>query len=470
MLGAYWQRQVSDAAPTDGMWYKPFGAFYVTTLDKGVLRIGSNGGTLQELGGTDQAWFGVGSTWDSHADAPVVYLYQPTGRGVMWTTNDLTGTVDQSRGLYRGTFVSDGSQVRANAGGTRFYGAINGALWVGRDANVIRVDAVTLKPPVVTVAGSAYDGGFWRSGEEALREYAAARRVAPQAGRLSGIVHSLNTAIPAGPVRVQARVVVPDGAVPTVTVDLSRLGLSAVAPLELVSNGLYEASFEVTPEGLGLAANRSLREWRESWPGSMPVTVSVCATGRPPAGGIGTFSLYRMPEALTLGRDHWALGLGTTVGKVTFTCEHDEGDQYKALHQRLTVGPGVWRAPIGHSAVSANIANYCAMTFSIRSLGRADGDIVVQLTDKPPDMEPSMTPGLPIVAGGYVEGGTITTEYRRVTIPVADLLKGSTTFDPELFNGMVLSGNSATNYTYLIDDWRFEVSGPDAKPVKGVTP
>ena len=461
VLGAYWQRQLSDVSPTDGAWYQPAGAFYVTTLDKGVLRIGSRGGTLQELGGADQAWFSVGATWDSHADAPVIFLYQPTVRGVVWTTNDLTGTVEQGRGLYRGSFVSDGSQVRANAGGTRFYGAINGALWVARDADAVRVEAVTFRPSTLTVSGSAFDGGFWKSGVDALREFAAARRAAPQAGRISEFVHTLNAAIPNGPVHIQARVVAPDGVVPTVTADLSRLGLSAVTPLVSVSNGLYEARFDVTPEGLGLAANHRGREWRPSWPGTLPVTVTACSTGQAPVGGIGMFSLYMVPEPLRLGRDHWALGLGETTGKVSFACERDSSESYRtALHQRLTVGPGVWRAQIGHSALNANIANYDNMTFLIRSLGRANADLVVQLTDKPADMPPSATPGVSIVAGGYLAGGAITTEYRRVTIPVADLLKGATTFDSELFNGVVFSGNSATNCTYLIDDWHFDVSKP----------
>jgi hypothetical protein len=471
VLGAYWQRIVADVAPTDGAWFAPQQAFYVTTGDTGILKLASGASTLQDLGGNGQAWSAAGMTWNAHADAPVAYLYEPAERGLIWTTNDLTVAVSQSQGLYRGAFVREGAQVRANAGGTRFYGAINGVLWIGCNGNPLRVDTAAITPAAVNVAPGAMRGDYWRAADDALRSFAEAPRAAGLAERLTRMVAERNSAIPDGPVTVEARITAPAGMVPAVSVDLSRFGLSPVTPLAIVSNGVYAASFNLTPETLVAAAERRAADWRPSFPGPLPVTVSARVPGHAPVSGVATLALYPGPEAAAFGRDSWALYAGDVVGKVTLTSERTNPDEYWVpLHQRLVVGPGAWRVTIWHMAQRASMSDYEAMTFLLRSAGPAGGDILVQLCDKPEDAISTTTPGVALVAGGYIAGGSVTTAYRRVTIPLTDLLRGSKTFNPEQFGGVAFSGTNTAACTYLIDDWRFVVSTQDIAPEKESKP
>ena len=470
VLGAYWQRLVADAQPTDGAWFQPQQAMYLTTLDKGILRCSSGGGTLQELGGADTGWFGAFTTWDAHADQERLGLYQPSRLGCVWTTNDLDTVVGQSHGLQGGTLVSDTSRIRPNAGGTRFYGAINGVLWIGRDTSARRIDSVSIAPGTITVSSPAMREEFWNAGQDAMRQYAATSRAGAMAGRLAATLHALNGAIPHATVSVQARVLSPTGTTPRVTADLSRLGLSQESPLTAQSNGLYALSFEITGETLSAAARRR-DDWRASWPGPLAITVSATTPGERPVGAVGLFGLYTRPEDVTIGRDTWALYLGDTVGHVAFACERDDPNQYWIpLHQRLSVGPGAWCAPIWHLNLCVNLADYEALTFKLKSVGPADRDLSVHVCDRPNDAAPTMTPGLALAAGGYIDGGSVTTVYRRVTIPVADLLKSSASFNAELFAGIAFSGQSATNRTYLIDDLRLVVSRSDLAAEAGNTP
>lgn len=470
-LGAYWQRAIADAMPTDAAWFDPVGGLYVTTWDRGVLRLSEGAAVRRRLGGEDSEWLGVGATWGAHADAPAVYLYQPRARGLVWTTNDLAGAVDQGSGLYRGSFVTEGSRIRPNAGGTRFYGAVSGKLWIGRDAGPFRVDTIAMTPSSVTVTAAAMGDGFWKAMDMPLHEFNTASRASRSADRLAAVLRELNGAVSAGEVTVAARIVAPPGAVPEVTADLSRFGSSPETPMTMGTNGAYETRFRLTSETLTRMGNRNKDEWRDTWPGPMPVTVSARAPGRAPAGAVGLFALHTRPEVLAFGRDHWALHLGGAEGPVAFKCERfNEKEYWVPLHQKLTVGPGPWRAPIWHINIAANIAEYEAMTFLLRSEGPGGGDLAVQLCDRPVDEASSTTAEVRLVAGGFVEGGAIATEYRRVTVPVAALLKEAKGFRPDLFAGVVFSGVSETNRTYLIDDWRFVVSKHDMPPGAGGTP
>lgn len=471
VLGAYWQRLVEDALPTDGAWSHLQQSMYFTTLDKGVLRVSAEGAALQELGGADLAWLSVAPTWDAHAEQERLCLYQPSKLGLAWTTNDLTSLIDQNHGLHRGAFVSDSSRIRPNAGGTRFYGAINGALWIGGDGSACRVDTVTITPATVTVASPALRETFWKSGEESLRQYAAAPQAGAMASRTLAVLQELNTAIPQAAVTVQARVVAPAGITPRVTADLSRLGFSPETPLAALSNGLYGLTFDLTGEALAAVTARPQSEWRRGWPDAMPITVTASLPGQLPAGAVGLFAIDTQPADIPLGRDHWALYLSESTGHVAFACERDSLKQYaKALHQRLSVGPGAWCAPIWHRNLGVNIAEYDVLTFLIRCVGPADPDLSVHVCDRPADALPTITPGVALVAGHYIAGGALTSVYRRVTVPVTDLLRNAGSFNTELFSGIAFSGESMTNRTYLIDDMRLVVYRTDLAAGTGDAP
>jgi hypothetical protein len=461
-LNAYWLRLVGDVCSTDAVWFSPHKATYVTTLDSGLLRVAADGAAVQRFGGGDLPWAAAASTWEAHAEREVLALYQPTVRGLLWTTNDVVDAVDQSHGLYRGEFVSDASRVRPNAGGARFYGNVNGVLWVGAAAGPLRVDTVAVSPATLTVAPAVLRDGSWNACDHALRQYAGSRRAAAEAGRLARLLRDMNTGLPAWHITVEAQVTAPTGTLPHVTADLSRLGLAAETPLVALGGGRHVATVDLTDGALMRAAGQRKAEWRSGWPGPMAVTVAARVPGMPPAGGVGCFTFHTAPEAIAFGNDHWALYLGDAVGTVSFASERLNPDEYWVpLHQRLTVGPGAWRAPIWHMAMRANIADYAALTFRLRATGAADAEVYVHLYDKPVDVASTRTPGVPIMAGGFIAGGAVTTDYRRVTIPVARLLKDATGFRPESFAAVAFSGESAASRTYLIDGLRLEPTMPE---------
>lgn len=467
LLDAFWQRLVPDFLPTDGVRLPGEDVLYVTSLDKGVLRIADKGGSITELGGADEEWFSVGSTWGSHADQTLVYLYQPTRQGVLWTTQGLAEAEPQNAGLYRGTFVNEQARVRANAGGTCYYAAINGAVWVGRMAAPLRVDSVEVSPSCVTIAPAVLDESRWRSYDGDLADFTAATRAAPSAGALAAALRDLNGAIPNGSVCVVARVSAPTGCVPEVSADLSRFGGRPDTPMKARGDGNYAVNFDVTREGI----QHRRGDWRATWPGPMPVSVTARSPGGEPSGGVGTFSLYLRPSSFDFWKEGRGIGLKDVQGIATLDCVRDPAQAASgSWYLKLTVGPGPWVAPAGYHAMRQTIADYYALTFLIRSKGPADDDLTIHLRDNAPYALPTVTPGVAIVAGGYAEGGAISTNaYRRVTIPIADLLKGAEGFLPDVLGWVVFEGESATQRIYLIDDIRFIVSRKELDALTGRT-
>jgi hypothetical protein len=450
-LDAYWQRLVSDTLPTDGAWLGSRRAMCVTTLDKGIVQASRNGGTVETLGGEDLEWFSVASTWGAHADRDLLALYEPSKQGLLALTNSLSTATSLSRGLYHGSFVSEGSHIRPNAGGTRFYGAINGALWVGRVDAPLSVDTVAVTPAEMTIPPASLDASRWHAYDEDARDFVSARRAAPLASGLAAAIRT-HSVIPSGHVTIETRVNTPTGTNTVVTADLSRFGRSAETPLTPTSNGLYRTTFDVAPESLA----RRREEWRPTFPGPTPITVTARVPDALPAGGVGLFSLYTRPQSFTFWSEGGGLAQRDARGPVAFVRVRDPKRAAEGQDcLRLDAGPGPWQISLGHGSRRQNIGTATGMTFLVRSLGRPDADIRVHVADN----SGSMTPGVAIVAGGHVAGGSVMPDaWRRVTIPVSELRRGAEGFAPESFGWVVFSGDSATRRTYLVDDIRFIVS------------
>ncbi len=454
-----WQRLLSDTLLTDGAWMPVRRALCATTLDKGVIRADGRGGVVEQLGGGDLEWFSADATWGVTAEQEQLALYQPSTRGLIGTPDGLSEATDLSRDLYRGSFVAEGAAIRANAGGTRFYGAINGALWVGRADGPLRVDTVSVSPSALTFSESALDDRHWRACEEAIRECVAEDRFGPLAADLAAQLHTLNGAVPGDPVAVQAHVTAPAGANAVVTADLSRFGLSAETPLAPGSNGLYTTSFALSADRI----TRRWKEWRRTWPGPIPITVSARTPNTLPAGGVGVLALYPRPESFTFWNEGNELSSQEVSGQVTHECARASRLAAAGQHVlRLTTGPGAWRIQLGLSYRQYNVTGFHALTFLIRSAGPADEEMLVHLADSPEDTPSTATRSVPILAGKHVAGGRILPDaYRRVCIPIAELTQDDTTFRPELLGWIGLSGQSAVQRTYLIDNIRFIATPAD---------
>jgi hypothetical protein len=459
MLGMFWQRLVSNILPTDGARARLTDAFYVTTLDRGVLRI-SGSGVVESLGGSDHEWFSAGIAWGRHADEEIACLYEPAQRGFVTTTSDLATSTTPSQGLFTGAFVSEDSRIRANAGGVTFYGAINGVLWLGRPDGPLRVDHVAVTPSVLMVAATVFDDDRWRTLDEDLRELAVSKEILTSAADLVAQLRVLDGAVPDGDITVQARVTAPAGTPVAVTVDLSRLNQSPQSPLYddgahgdgAARDGVFGAAFAVTRERL----KRWPDDWRPAWPGGLPVAVTARVSEGSAAGGVGVFALYVRPESFSFWHERGGLQLRTGEGTVDGGVINDaKRAALGTWYLQLNVGPGAWQTSFG-SRTTRNVSDYYALSFLIRSQGPADGELFVCLRDNRNDAFPTTTPAVPIIAGGFIAGGAVVpTAYRRVTVPLATLLEGAEEFMPEQFGWVVFGGDSATQRTYLIDDIRF---------------
>jgi hypothetical protein len=355
---------------------------------------------------------------------------------------------DIREGLYTGPVVKEGARVRANANGTRFFVAANGALYVGEPpVRAAQVRDVTVRPSILLV-GSAPP-------EE------SARRKPPRGpGGLSNVPLPVSTR-PAATVEevrgscdvaVTARIVCEGAATPkSVTVDLSRLGdHPAVLMLDDgkhgdgdANDGVYGAGFEYDPEKRMKASSRD--DWRRSGRGTLGLTVTAVGPDGRLAGAVGVLSVYDLAETFLL------------VDRKDFTVADQAWEQTigRFHHQRFD---------------PYNLSGYHALSFWIRGEVQGREEVFVQLQDSPPYSRCNRTKPVPIIAEKLIEGGEIAGTYRRVVIPMKRLLKDSTELSLDLVGAVVLSGAGQAPGQYKVRNVRFYLTEEDLASAKEAAP
>lgn len=452
----YWIDVVRDVVPTDAAisvfvrrsdWtHEVFhgAAPYVSTADAGMYRLTAGDGV--RIGPADvTAWASVAVAWGPNADVQVLCAYEPTRLGMVVSTDELQTFAPQSAGLFTGPFVREGARLRAAADGKTFYAIANDDLYLGRAQPVaIDVARAAVAPPVLAFEQTAFTEAV-RALRDEVRRFPDARQAAQAARRLLARVQAARATSSAIGFQVTARVTAPKDAPPAgVTVDLSRLGASPVTPLfddgqhgdGAAGDGTYGATFRVDPARL----RQFSEEWRRPWPGVIGLSVTAVGADGRLAGAVAPLGVFERLESFALVS--WRDDFQTAAGKP-------------------------WRKEYGSVYYPRDVEGFHALSFWIRREGAGGEDVRVQLLDTPPYAPPTTTPPVAVEAEGFVEGGRIAAEFRRVVIPLRRLLKDAPAFRTRLMTTVVLSGEGRAAATYGVKDMWFHLSADDLKPAQG---
>jgi hypothetical protein len=468
-VGQFWRDLLNDVLGTDAALASNTGDLYLSTLDTGLYRIDRAGTRSQPLTPDAARWDSLELTWGAHADEERLYAYDPRREGLVLAPLPFRTRRPASRGLATGPFVRDGARVRANAGGTRFYAAVNGTLYTGRNQAAFRVDEITVVPDTLTVAAVLFSDGLWQRFDADLQAFSRAPAAGRAAAALVGQLAVLRAAVSADRVQIAARVVSPPGAgaPASVTVDLSRLGQPARSAMfddgrhgdGVAADGVYGL---VLPLGRD-ALRRRDGDWRCGAPGRVPLTVSALGPDQALAGAVGILGLYLLPDTLTLFAEYEGLSLQDPQGEVRLEPLRDRALAATGERcLRLTVGPGAWTAPLGPGYDAWNVTGFHALGFKIRAGDRNGGSVRVHLQDAPTYALPTLTPGLDVAAAEFGGGSIPEDRYVQVTVPLARLIDPAGPFLSDYVGCVVFSGSNAAASTLYLDDLRIYLTPEEA--------
>jgi hypothetical protein len=460
-LGQPWYVVLRDVVPTDAALGVLKGGVYWLTSDSGLYQITHSGADYERAGPEDAPrWASIGVAWGHHADAQILYAYEPTKLGMAVSTDGMKTWSTHRSGLPLSPFVREGAHIRANANGTAFFAVANGLLCTGyRVDGALTVSHVAVEPPALAFAPGAYHEGMWRI-RRSLALLPRERYAADGARKLAACARRVENALSHTEATVTARVVARGATPKSVTVDLSRLGGSCRSPLlddgqhgdGAAGDGVFGARFPIHAKGL----ERDGYDWRRPWPGRLGLTVTAVAHDGKLTGTVGVLFIHSPPASFPYWSEDSRVSTRDRRGAVSFTIAEDPVSPYLSAHSwQLTAGPGDWVIPFGDPWHLQNLTGFHAMSFWIKSDGKGDGRIFVQLRDSPTYIYPTTTPRVDFVAERLIDGGAITAEFRRVVIPLSRFLAEAPNFHKHLFCWLVLSGDGPSARSYWIDDIRF---------------
>lgn len=470
VLGEYWFEMVRDLNLTSATSSVVGGrGLYWSTAAAGLLRTHRHGASAGRVGPEKiDAWTSVGTTYGPHADTQVIYAYAPTAGGLLLSVDEFKSSTFQSQGLFKGPYVAEGAMIRANGNGTVFYALVNGFLYRGfPTSGSLKVHSIRITPPLVSVSPRAFQEAN-NAVRRGLQSFARSRHAAAAAKELAAQGDRLDTAFPAMNIQLVASV---SGRVKPakVTVDLSRVGGSARTPLfddgehgdGAAGDKQYGCRFRLSAAIL----SRSRHEWRRSFPGTAGLTVTAVTEDGALAGAVGLFTFLHRPESFKWwgGRDYQTKLRDTSTNMSGELVPGAEPARSGREVLRLNLQGGPWRAPFGSHWRITDITGYHAISFWIKTDTDKPEELYLQLMDSPEESISSSTHKVSLVRGGHVQGGAITTSFRKVIVPLRPLLRGKTSFHPQLFAFLVFSGEGKTQRTYDIGNIRCHLTAEDLK-------
>ena len=467
-IGDHWYEVIRDVIPTDGATrLLAHSAALWSTADSGLFSITHYGAKHDRIGPeTPEKWSSIGATWGPHADTELIYAYEPSKLGMVFSSDGLKSHSSQSRGIYTGPYIKEGSHIRANANGTIFYAVINNTFYVGHTrGGAFKISSVTLDPPVISYAHQTYRNArsAFRNGLKSLPKDGNAAALAKQC---LGFLDTERESFPQEPVAITARIVGRGGAKPAkVTVDLSRLAWSPRTSMfddgkhrdGEAGDGVYGATFLLKPSSV----EGKNGEWRPRGSGRYGLTVTAVSEEGRLSGAVGILQLHARAESFT----YWDEDI---YGP---RCYGVEGDLYWE-HQwsnakrgrvslRLAVQGGPWSAPYRSNWYGRSVNGFYALSFWVKTDGTRDEELSVQFRDGSESAYPTTTPPVPVLKEGLVEGGTIDREYRRVVVPVHRVIKDTPKFRPDRLCYVIFSGPGGSPRNYWIDLIRFHLDKED---------
>lgn len=440
-------------------------------------------------GSPSEKLLNIGTTYGSTADSELVYAYEPSklGLAVAQRQKKVTPPAPQpageegapralpreklefasfARGLYTGTFVKEGSGIRANANGQRFYAVINGTLYVGRRVSAgVDVGEVTVTPSVGVFHRDRPYGLFIRWCQ-VLSEYDKLPSAAAGAKDVIEAYQNARAILPRDAITITARVV-GDQPPAYVSVDLSRLlnPPERTCRVQMFDDGLHDDGaagdgvYGVTVP-LTMESYRSdPADWRRPLPGEVALTVTAVGADaeqtKRVSGGVGIVALFTKLESRVLWqadavRD-WSAATGLAAGPAV-----DDGTPHpdKLFTRSLTfrVKDKPWTLPISHGGAPDNFFGYHSMVFWIRADRPGGKDVQLYLRDRPDDALPNDGPKTSLIKDGLVQGGAIDTTWRPVIVPIRKLIGAASDLQPQSVSEVNLAGEGGVEQGLWIRD------------------
>ena len=409
-----WQAMLSDTVCTGGTQsLLQRDAVYVATSDKGLFRISRNGGVVKHVGPAGVEWASLGCTWAGTADRELFYAYDPKKLGlVLFTPEQLDAAPRgeagpaallpppyrvQSRGLFTGPLVLEGACVLANANGSQFYAVVNKSLYVSRStghSGLVR--EVTVDPPLRELKPEVVESAF-QAIDEALDGFTADARVLDAAKQLRSVLDEQHQALAVQRIAVSAQVDYrPEHPPRSVTVDLSRLGLSERSPLwddgrhgdRAAGDGLYANVFAFD----SLKLKDSNVDWRPRWSGFQGLTVSAVAEDGTLSGAVGVLRLVKFNPSLPLFSGSAYYPPPRESGDVKCSVFRPRGGSPTACHRVIGVRQaGEWSVRIDGERQLLDLSGFYAIGFVISADRNLADDLAVQLRDQPTYSLPATT-------------------------------------------------------------------------------
>jgi|ETNmetMinimDraft_15_1059895.scaffolds.fasta_scaffold01099_2 hypothetical protein len=392
----------------------------------------------------------VGATRGITEDQEIAYAYEPTKLGLIVSTDRFKTHTTQNKGMHLRTFARSGAHVRANANGTVFFAVANRVLYRGpRQEGVHRITELSVAPPFFKFRLEQFNESRAML-DTVVSRLGSSKRVGDHIDDLL-VQHRLmqNAAVQTA-FAVTARV---EGSKPPlkVTVDLSRLGLSAQTPMlddgqhadGKAGDGIFGATFDLDPR----SPRHDRDDWRQTGSGTLGLTVTAHADDGALSGSVALIRILRQVESFTF-YSGWELHKLESHGDVA--CVRTDlplkASGPAVPCTRLTISNGKWEWHARDKNRNYDISGSYAVSFWIRSDKETKQELMLHFRDDPLYAESIVAKPIPLIASGYTKGGRITSEWQRIVVPLSKLLDGTKGFRPEMFGYFILSGEGPASY------------------------
>jgi hypothetical protein len=270
-----------------------------------------------------------------------------------------------------------------------------------------------------------------------------------------GYLEAADAAISSQRVNVTARVT-GRGKPAAVTLDASRLGGPTRETLHddgrhgdgEVGDGVYGMALSIAPS----AFHTDRHDWRRPWPGVVPLTITAVAEDGSLAAAVGLIALHERTEPFSIADSYryWRATDRDMVG-ILGSEGIEQGVRPLPTWSGFTfrVSPGDWRFVAGSQYDHFDCTGFHALSFWIRTDRPLDGKVAVGLRDFPEYLAPTDTPRVSL------DSDQVSTDWRRVVIPLKTLLEPVPQFQTRLLCFVVIAGSDKQERTFWVDGLTF---------------
>jgi hypothetical protein len=457
-VGSHW-----DRTPT-----------YIACADRQIVRAGMGGALAKAIGPTDgEPWASVGATYSAIIGKELIFAYSPQKLGLVISPDggDTFQVVPPDAGLPVGPLVKDDARVRANANGTVLYAVVNNELYIG----AVYSEGIALTEINVSPAYLLYQPDEYAKAKAAQRkeigELARSSSAAAAAKRLLAVAGESSGAFAEYRFTLTAKVICPPGRKSgAVTADLTGVGGDDAVEMfddgkhgdGKAGDGVFGVMFQFNP----MPPKNQKRA--TAWPGRVELPVTALAQGGASvACAQGLLAVYQEPETKRVVWDEPRKGPGPlkVEGGAVAEVAADAAAQSGKLAAHLTSKGGAWSMALSvgeGKEGAADLTHFDNIVFYVKAEGI--DELYVRLRDNPTLASPSLTGQLGLVKEGFVEGGKLDGQWRRVTVPVARMLKVAGQFEPALFNAVVLSADTKGSAALWADNVQLVYDAPAKAP------